>query len=68
MTIHHYGTFETIRSSVSPGTLVKHKNGVWTASANKRGKLFLHRGCERTYTKELFVEVYLDGFGDGLKH
>ena len=68
MTAHHYGTQEVNRGAVQPGMLVKHKDSVWTASANSRGKLFLHRGEDRTYTKELIVEIYLDARGDGLKH
>lgn len=66
--MHHYGYFEVNRGAVRPGMLVKHKDGMWTASANKRGKLYLHRGCERTFTRELLVEVYLDGRGGGLSH
>ena len=68
MTAHHYGTQEVNRGAVQPGMLVKHKDSVWTASANSRGKLFLHRGVERTYTRELLVVVYLDGRGNGLSH
>lgn len=33
------------------------------ASANARGRLYLHRGVEMTYTKDLLVEVYLNGLG-----
>lgn len=64
----HYGTFTVNRGAVQPGMLVKHKEGTWTASANKRGRLYLHRGIERTYTTDLLVEVYLDGLGRGLSH
>lgn len=64
----HYGTQEVNRGAVQPGMLVKHKDATWTASANKRGKLYLHRGIERTFTRELLVEIYLDGRGNGLKH
>ncbi|MBE9456991.1 cell division inhibitor protein [Enterobacter hormaechei] len=66
--MHHYGYVEVNRGAVRPGMLVKHKDGMWTASANKRGKLYLHRGSERTFTRELLVEVYLDGRGGGLSH
>ena len=66
--IHHYGCVEVNRGAVQPGMLVKHKDSMWTASANMRGKLYLHRGCERTVTRELLVEVYLDGRGNGLSH
>ncbi|HGO5328918.1 TPA: cell division inhibitor protein [Klebsiella oxytoca] len=66
--MHHYGYVEVNRGAVRPGMLVKHKDGMCTASANKRGKLYLHRGCERTFTRELLVEVYLDGRGGGLSH
>ncbi|ENI8005047.1 TPA: hypothetical protein JW570_002921 [Escherichia coli] len=48
--------------------LVKRKDGTWTASANLRGRLYLHRGIERTYTRDLLVEVFLDGRGNGLNH
>ncbi len=41
---------------------------VRTASANLRGRLYLHRGIERTYTRDLLVEVFLDGRGNGLNH
>ncbi len=68
MTAHHYGTQEVNRGAVLPGMMVKHKEATWTASANKKGKLYLHRGCERTYTTELIVEVYLNGHGNGLSH
>lgn len=44
MTAHHYGTQEVNRGAVQPGMLVKHKEGTWTASAHKKGKLYLHRG------------------------
>lgn len=64
----HYGTFTVNRGAVQPGMLVKHKEGTWTASANKRGRLYLNRGIERTYTTDLLVEVYLDGLGRGLSH
>ncbi|MCG6232843.1 cell division inhibitor protein [Vibrio furnissii] len=66
--IHHYGCVEVNRGAVQPGMLVKHKDSMWTASANMRGKLYLHRGCERTVTRELLVEVYLDGRGNALSH
>ncbi len=56
------------RGAVMPGMLVKHKDGTWTASANLRGRLYLHRGIERTYTRDLLVEVFLDGRGNGLNH
>ena len=49
-----------------PGMLVKHRESTWTASENKRGRLYLHRGIERTYTTDLLVEVYLNGLGQGL--
>lgn len=68
MSLHHYGTQTVNRGAVQPGMLVKHKEATWTASANARGRLYLHRGCERTYTQELLVEVYLDGRGNGLSH
>lgn len=64
----HYGTQTVNRGAVLPGMLVKHKEGTWTASANKRGKLYLHRGIERTYTTELLVEVFLNGMGNGLSN
>lgn len=64
----HYGTFTVNRGAVQPGMLVKHKDGTWTASAHKRGKLYLHRGIERTYTTDLLVEVFLDSLGRGLSH
>lgn len=64
----HYGTFTVNRGAVQPGMLVKHKDSTWTASANKRGKLYLHRGIELTYTTDLLVEVFLDGLGRGLSH
>lgn len=66
--IHHYGTQEVNRGAVQPGMLVKHKDSTWTATANKRGKLYLHRGYERTFTRDLIVEVYLNGTGGGLSH
>lgn len=68
MISQHYGTQSVNRGAVQPGMLVKHRDGTWTASAHKRGKLYLHRGCERTFTRELLVEVYLDGRGGGLSH
>lgn len=68
MSIMHYGTQTVCRAAIQPGMLIKHHDSTWTASANVRGCLYLHRGYERTYTRELLVEVYLDGRGDGLKH
>ena len=68
MTVHHYGTETVCRAAIQPGMLIKHADATWTASANVRGRLYLHRGIERTYTKDLLVEVYLDGRGGGLKH
>ena len=67
MVHQHYGTQTVNRGAVMPGMLVKHKDGTWTASANLRGRLYLHRGIERTYTRDLLVEVFLDGRGNGLK-
>ena len=68
MVHQHYGTQTVNRGAVRPGMLVKYKDGTWTASANLRGRLYLHRGIERTYTKDLLVEVYLNGTGGGLSH
>jgi len=68
MVHQHYGTQTVNRGAVLPGMLVKHKDSTWTASANKRGKLYLHRGIERTYTTDLLVEVFLNGLGNGLSH
>ena len=65
MVSHHYGTQTVNRGAVLPGMLVKHRESTWTASANKRGRLYLHRGIERTYTTDLLVEVYLNGLGQG---
>ncbi len=53
MVHQHYGTQTVNRGAVMPGMLVKHKDGTWTASANLRGRLYLHRGIERTYTRDL---------------
>ncbi|WP_000233580.1 cell division inhibitor protein [Escherichia coli] len=49
MVHQHYGTQTVNRGAVMPGMLVKRKDGTWTASANLRGRLYLHRGIERTY-------------------
>lgn len=68
MVHQHYGTQTVNRGAVQPGMLVKHKDSTWTASANARGRLYLHRGVEMTYTKDLLVEVYLNGLGHGLSH
>ena len=68
MVHQHYGTQTVNLGAVMPGMLVKHKDGTWTASANLRGLLYLHRGIERTYTRDLLVEVFLDGRGNGLNH
>lgn len=68
MVHQHYGTQTVNRGAVMPGMLVKRKDGTWTASANLRGRLYLHRGIERTYTRDLLVEVFLDGRGNGLNH
>ena len=67
MVHQHYGTQTVNRGAVMPGMLVKHKDGTWTASANLRGRLYLHRGIERTYTRDLLVEVFLDGRGTPLR-
>ena len=68
MVHQHYGTQTVNRGAVQPGMLVKHKDSTWTASANARGRLYLHRGVEMTYTRDLLVEVYLNGLGNGLSH
>ncbi|HDS4881879.1 TPA: cell division inhibitor protein [Klebsiella aerogenes] len=68
MISQHYGTQTVNRGAVQPGMLVKYRDGTWTASAHKRGKLYLHRGCERTYTKALLIEIYLNGRGNGLSN
>lgn len=68
MVHQHYGTQTINRGAVLPGMLVKHKDATWTASANARGRLYLHRGVERTYTTELLVEVFLNGAGNALSH
>lgn len=68
MVHQHYGTQTVNRGAVQPGMLVKHKDSTWTASANARGRLYLHRGVEMTYAKDLLVEVYLNGLGHGLSH
>lgn len=47
MVHQHYGTQTVNRGAVQPGMLVKHKDSTWTASANARGRLYLHRGIER---------------------
>lgn len=54
MVHQHYGTQTVNRGAVMPGMLVKHKDGTWTASANLRGRLYLHRGIERTYRRDHF--------------
>ncbi|EAA7193475.1 DUF4060 family protein [Salmonella enterica subsp. enterica serovar Napoli] len=41
MISHHYGTQTVNRGAVMPGMLVKHREGTWTASANKRGRLYV---------------------------
>ncbi|ENT6300823.1 cell division inhibitor protein [Escherichia coli] len=68
MVHQHYGTQTVNRGAVMPGMLVKRKDDTWTASANLRGRLYLHRGIERTYTRDLLVEVFLDGRGNALNH
>jgi hypothetical protein len=68
MVYQHYGTQTANRGADQPGMLVKHKDSTWTASANARGRLYLHRGVEMTYTRDLLVEVYLNGLGNGLSH
>ncbi|EOD9025554.1 cell division inhibitor protein [Klebsiella michiganensis] len=68
MVSHHYGTQTVNRGAVLPGMLVKHRESTWTASENKRGRLYLHRGIERTYTTDLLVEVYLNGLGNALSN
>ena len=62
MVHQHYGTQTVNRGAVMPGMLVKHKDGTWTASANLRGRLYLHRGIERTYTRDLLVPESLIPF------
>jgi hypothetical protein len=51
MVHQHYGTQTVNRGAVQPGMLVKHKDSTWTASANARGRLYLHRGVERPTPK-----------------
>ncbi|RRF21015.1 cell division inhibitor protein [Klebsiella pneumoniae] len=65
MVSHHYGTQTVNRGAVLRGCSLS-IGKTRTASANKRGRLYLHRGIERTYTTDLLVEVYLNGLGQGL--
>ncbi|NYY77132.1 cell division inhibitor protein [Escherichia coli] len=67
MVHQHYGTQTVNRGAVMPNAGQTQR---WyrTASANLRGRLYLHRGIERTYTRDLLVEVFLDGRGNGLNH
>lgn len=67
MVHQHYGTQTVNRGAVMPECWSNTKM-VPTASANLRGRLYLHRGIERTYTRDLLVEVFLDGRGNGLNH
>lgn len=68
MVHQHYGTQTVNRGAVMPECWSNAKDGTWTASANLHGRLYLHRGIERTYTRDLLVEVFLDGRGNGLNH
>lgn len=61
-------TQEVIRDAVRPGMLVRHKGKTWRASANTRGKLYLHSLHEATSTDEQFVQVCIDKFGKPLTH
>lgn len=67
MVHQHYGTQTVNRGAVMPECWSNTKM-VPTASANLRGRLYLHRGIERTYTRDLLVEVFFDGRGNGLNH
>lgn len=68
MVHQHYGTQTVNRGAVMPECWSNTKMVPRTASANLRGRLYLHRGIERTYTRDLLVEVFLDGRGNGLNH
>lgn len=57
MVHQHYGTQTVNRGAVMPECWSNTKM-VPTASANLRGRLYLHRGIERTYTRDLLVEVF----------
>ncbi|EMX57370.1 putative protein KiL [Escherichia coli Jurua 20/10] len=58
MVHQHYGTQTVNRGAVMPGMLVKRKDGTWTASANLRGRLYLHRGIERTYVTNGAIVIH----------
>ncbi|MGE0971161.1 cell division inhibitor protein [Klebsiella sp. WOUb02] len=66
MVSHHYGTQTLNRGAVQPGMLVRHRKNIWTASDSARGRLYLNRGIERTYTTDLLVEVLLNDSGHSL--
>ncbi len=66
MVHQHYGTQTVNRGAVMPRNAGQTQRWYRTASANLRGRLYLHRGIERTYTRDLLVEVFLDGRGNGL--
>ncbi|NYY81371.1 cell division inhibitor protein [Escherichia coli] len=67
MVHQHYGT-QTVNRGAVMQNAGQTQRWYWTASANLRGRLYLHRGIERTYTRDLLVEVFLDGRGNGLNH
>lgn len=61
-------TQEILRTDVRPGMLIRHRGKTWRASANTRGKLYLHSLYEATSTSEQFVQVCIDKRGQPLTH
>lgn len=68
MISQYLDTQEVLRMDVRPGMLVRYKGKTWLASANTRGKLYLHSLHEATSTNTQFVAVCIDKRGQLLTH
>ncbi|EEG5587128.1 hypothetical protein GZB59_003665 [Salmonella enterica] len=66
MSSHHDVTKSVPRREVLPGTIVKHKDHAWRASANTNSGLYLETAVEKTRINVDYVEIYLNPFGNTL--
>lgn len=59
-------TQEVIRACIRPGMLIKHGGKTYTASAQKKGKLYLFRAMEVIRISDVFIQVCIDSRGEPL--
>ena len=60
----HHVTMLVARQKVLPGTLVRHKEKTWRASANVAKGLYITSFSEQTRITDAEVEVFLNAKGE----